>query len=171
MRKFATHFAFLALSLAGSGAVLASALPASAQAYPAAPVRILSGFPAGTTADISARVVGAKMGQILGQQFVVENRPGAASSIAGTQAARAANDGYTLYVASAANMINAAMRTTDLPFDILKDFAPIVLMTSTPTVLAVTPELGVKSVQELTALAKQQPGAIAFGSSGVASST
>jgi tripartite-type tricarboxylate transporter receptor subunit TctC len=116
-------------------------------------------------------VVGAKMGQILGQQFVVENRPGAASSIAGTQAARAANDGYTLYVASAANMINAAMRNTDLPFDILNDFTPITLMTSTPTVLAVTPELGVKNVQELVALAKQKPGAISFGSSGVASST
>jgi tripartite-type tricarboxylate transporter receptor subunit TctC len=170
MRKFAKHVACLALA-AASTVILTAAPPAWAQAYPTAPVRILSGFPAGTTADISARVVGARMGQILGQQFVVENRPGAASSIAGTQAARAPNDGYTLYVASAANMINAAMRTTDLPFDIMKDFAPIALMTSTPTVLAVTPELGVKSVQELTALAKQKPGAIAFGSSGVASST
>ena len=72
---------------------------------------LISGFPAGTTADISARVVGAKMGQILGQQVVVENRPGAASSIAGAQVARAPKDGYTLYIASAANMINAAMST------------------------------------------------------------
>jgi tripartite-type tricarboxylate transporter receptor subunit TctC len=142
----------------------------AAQAYPTAPVRVLSGFPAGTTADITARVVGARMGQILGQQFVVENRPGAASSIAGTQAARAANDGYTLYVASAANMINAAMRS-DVPFDILKDFTPITFLTSTPTVLVVTPELGVKNVRELIALAQQKPGAISFGSSGVASST
>ena len=118
MRKFAKHVACLALVAVGSAAVLTSASPALAQAYPAAPVRVLSGFPAGTTADITARVVGAKMGQILGQQFFVENRPGAASSIAGTQAARAPNDGYTLYVSSAANMINAAMRTTDLPFDI-----------------------------------------------------
>jgi tripartite-type tricarboxylate transporter receptor subunit TctC len=170
-RQFAKHIAQFALAAAVSAASLTAASPASAQTYPNAPVRVLSGFPAGTTADISARVVGAKMGQILGQQFVVENRPGAASSIAGTQAARAPNDGYTLYVASAANMINAAMRTTDLPFDILKDFTPVTLMTSTPTVLVVTPELGVKNVQELIALAKQKPGAIAFGSSGVASST
>jgi tripartite-type tricarboxylate transporter receptor subunit TctC len=170
MRKFAKHIACLALA-AASTVTLTAASPACAQSYPNAPVRVLSGFPAGTTADISARVVGAKMGQILGQQFVVENRPGAASSIAGTQAARAPNDGYTLYVASAANMINAAMRTSDLPFDILKDFTPITLMTSTPTVLVVPPELGVKNVQELIALAKQKPGAISFGSSGVASST
>ena len=84
---------------------------ARAQDYPTAPVHLISGFPAGSTADISARVVGAKMGQILGQQVVVENRPGAASSIAGAQVARAAKDGYTLFIASAANMINAAMST------------------------------------------------------------
>jgi tripartite-type tricarboxylate transporter receptor subunit TctC len=158
------------IALAAACAMSLAAPAARAQTYPAAPVRVLSGFPAGTTADITARVVGARMGQILGQQFVVENRPGAASSIAGTQAARAANDGYTLYVASAANMINAAMRS-DVPFDILKDFTPITLLTSTPTVLVVTPELGVKNVRELIALAKQKPGAISFGSSGVASST
>lgn len=158
------------IALAAACAIGISTSAAWAQTYPTAPVRVLSGFPAGTTADITARVVGAKMGQILGQQFFVENRPGAASSIAGTQAARATNDGYTLYVASAANMINAATRS-DLPFDILKDFAPITFMTSTPTVLVVTPELGVKNVPELIALAKQKPGAISFGSSGVGSST
>ncbi len=97
------------------------------------------------------------MGQILGQQVVIENRLGAASSIAGAQAARAPKDGYTLFVASAANMINAAMNP-NLNFDIMKDFAPITLITSTPTVLVVTPELGVKSVKELTALAKEKPG-------------
>jgi tripartite-type tricarboxylate transporter receptor subunit TctC len=153
-------------------AVVAAGLAAAAQAqdYPTAPVHVISGFPAGTTADISARVVGAKMGAILSQQFVIENRPGAASSIAGTQAARAAKDGYTLYIASAANMINAAM-SSNLQFDIMKDFAPIALLTSTPTVLVVNPELGVKSVKELIALAKAKPGTMSFGSSGVGSST
>lgn len=168
MISFGSALARLTLAVAAVWLVGATAL--QAQTYPAQPVRVLSGFPAGTTADITARVVGAKMGQILGQQLVVENRPGAASSIAATQAARAEKDGYTLYVSSAANMINAAMRS-DLPFDILKDFEPIVLLTSTPTVLVVSPGLGVKSVQELIALAKQKPGAISFGSSGVASST
>jgi tripartite-type tricarboxylate transporter receptor subunit TctC len=119
---------------------------------------------------MSARVVGAKIGQILGQQFVVENRPGAASSLAGAAVARAPKDGYTLYIASAANMINAAM-SASVPFDVLKDFAPIALITSTPTVLVVTPELGVKSVKELIALAKAKPDTLSFGSSGVGSST
>jgi tripartite-type tricarboxylate transporter receptor subunit TctC len=110
------------------------------------------------------------MGQIPGQQFVIEDRTGAASSIAAAMVARAPKDGYALYVANAANMINAAM-SSNLSFDILKDFAPIALLTSTPTVLVVSPRLGVKSVSELIALAKAKPDAISFGSSGVASST
>jgi tripartite-type tricarboxylate transporter receptor subunit TctC len=133
-------------------------------------VRIISGFPPGSTADITARVVGARMGEILGQQFVVENRTGAASGIAAAMVARALKDGYTLYVANAGNMTNAAMNP-GLSFDIIKDFTPIALLTSTPTVLVVTPQLGVKRVTELVALAKTKPDAIAFGSSGVASST
>jgi len=144
--------------------------PAQAQEYPTAPVRVISGFPAGSTADISARIIGAKMGQLLGQQFVVENRPGAASSLAAATAARAPKDGYTLFVGSAANIVNAAVNS-NLTFDFVKDFAPITLITSTPTVLVVTPELGVKSVRELVALAKAKPNTISFGSSGVASTT
>ena len=162
LSQFVIAAAFAWTGLAAGGA--------QAQDYPTAPVHVLSGFPAGTTADITARVVGAKMGQILGQQFVIENRPGAASSIAGTAAARAAKDGYTLYIASAANMINAAMNP-NLNFDIIKDFTPITLITSTPTVLVVPPELGVKSVKELIALAKAKPDTLSFGSSGVSSST
>jgi tripartite-type tricarboxylate transporter receptor subunit TctC len=155
-----------------AAAVFAAAIaaPAQAQNYPTQPIRIISGFPAGTTADLSARVVGAKMGEILKGQVVVENRPGAASSIAGAQVARAEKDGYTLYVGSAANIINAA-QNPNLTFDFIKDFSPIVLMTSTPTVLVVSPNLGVKSVKELIAAAKAKPGGISFGSSGVASST
>lgn len=156
--------------LAAAATLACTASLAAAQDYPNAPVHLISGFPPGTTADISARVVGAKIGQILGQQFVVENKPGAASSIAGTYVARAPKDGYTLYINSAANMINAAMSST-LQFDIMKDFSPVALITSTPTVLVVTPELGVKSVKELIALAKDKPGTISFGSSGVGSST
>ena len=143
---------------------------ARAQDYPNAPIHLISGFPAGTTADISARVVGAKMGAILGQQIVVENKGGAASSIAAAYVARAPKDGYTLFVSSAANMINAAVNP-NLNFDIMKDFTPIALMTSTPTVLVVSPELGVKTVKDLIALAQAKPGTISFGSSGVGSST
>jgi tripartite-type tricarboxylate transporter receptor subunit TctC len=156
--------------VAAIAALASTAGFARAQDYPNAPIHLISGFPAGSTADISARVVGAKMGQILGQQVVIENKLGAGSSIAGATAARAPKDGYTLFVGSAANVINAAM-TPNLNFDFYKDFAPIALITSTPTVLAVTPELGIKSVQELIAYAKANPGKLSFGSSGVGSST
>ena len=158
------------LALTAAFAFSAGATATQAQDYPTAPVRVISGFSAGTTADISARVVGAKIGQILGQQIVVENRVGAASSIAAAQVARAPKDGYTLFIGSTANLVNAAMNP-NLTFDFIKDFAPVVLMTSTPTVLVVSPELGVKSVKDLIALAKAKPDTISFGSSGVASST
>ena len=150
-------------------AVLVAA-PLQAQEYPNAPVHVICGFSPGSTADLSARIVGAKMGQILGQQFVVESRLGAASSIAGAAVARAPKDGYTLYVGSAANLINAAM-SSNLNFDFVKDFTPVALLTSTPTVLVMHPNTGVKSVKELIALAKAKPDTLTFGSSGVASST
>jgi tripartite-type tricarboxylate transporter receptor subunit TctC len=147
-----------------------SAGPARAQDYPTAPVHVISGFPAGSTADISARVIGARMSQSLGQQLVIENRAGAGSSLAAATVARAPKDGYTLFVCSTANIVNAAVNS-NLSFDIIKDFAPVALITSTPTVLVVTPGLGVKSVAELVALARAKPDAITFGSSGVASTT
>jgi tripartite-type tricarboxylate transporter receptor subunit TctC len=157
-------------SIAAVAVLACTASLARAQDYPSGPIHLISGFPAGTTADISARVVSAKMSAILGQQIVVENKGGAASSIAAAYVARAPKDGYTLFVASAANMINAAMNSS-LTFDIMKDFTPITLITSTPTVLVVSPELGVKTVKELIDLAKAKPGTISFGSSGVGSST
>ena len=158
-----------------AAAVVAAALVAgvtgvAAQTYPTKPVHIICGFSAGSTADISARIVAAKMSDILGQQFVVENRVGAGSSIAAATVATAPKDGYTLYVGSGANLINAAMKS-NLSFDFVKDFAPVTLLTSTPTVLVVTPATGVKSVKELIAKAKAHPNEILFGSSGVGSST
>jgi len=156
--------------LAATAALAAGLTAAQAQDYPTQPIRLLSGFPPGSTADISARVVGAKMSSLLGQQIVVENRVGAASSLAAVAVARAPKDGYTLFISSAANIINAAMNPA-LNFDFYKDFAPITLLTSTPTVLVVNPSLGVKSVKELIDLAKAKPESISFGSSGVASST
>ena len=150
-------------------AVLVAA-PLQAQEYPNAPVHVICGFSPGSTADLSARIVGAKMVQIIVNQFVVESRLGAASSIAGAAVARAPKDGYTLYVGSAANLINAAM-SSNLNFDFVKDFTPVALLTSTPTVLVVHPSTGVKSVKELIALAKAKPDTLTFGSSGVASST
>src|SRR5262245_4928541 len=112
------HFARALLAVAALCAV-----PFAAQAqqdYPNQPIRIISGFPPGSTADISARVAGVRMSELLGQQIVVENRVGAGSSLAAAQVARAPKDGYTLFVGSTANVVNAAM-SSSLNFDLYKD--------------------------------------------------
>ncbi len=106
------------------------------------------------------------MSQILGQQFVVEGKPGAGSSLAAEFVARAPKDGYTLFIASSANITNAAINP-NLPFDITKDFAPIALVNTAAVILVVHPSTGVNSVQELIALAKSKPGEILYASTGV----
>ena len=154
-------------------AVAMSGLAATAmraQDYPNKPVRVMVGFVAGSTADISARVIGQRMGQILGQQIVVEVKAGAGSSLAAEFVARQPNDGYTLLMATIANPILAVVNS-NLSYNFPKDFAPIVRLTTTPNILVVHPSIGVKSVKELIALAKAKPDALSFGSSGVASGT
>jgi tripartite-type tricarboxylate transporter receptor subunit TctC len=143
---------------------------ARADDYPSRPLRVMVGFPAGSGADITARVVGQRLGQILGQQIVVENKVGAGSSFAAEAVARAPKDGYTLLIASIANSINALV-STKLSFDFPRDFAPILRLTTTPNILVVHPSLHVKSVQELIELAKAKPDQLSFGSSGVATGT
>jgi tripartite-type tricarboxylate transporter receptor subunit TctC len=139
---------------------------AQAEDYPARPVRIIVGFIPGSSADITARVLGQHMGQILGQQFVVENKSGAGSSLAAEYVARAPKDGYTLFLGSSANITNAAINP-NLTFDMAKDFAPIALATTAAVILVVHPEIGVGSVQELIALAKKKPGEVLYASTGV----
>ncbi len=140
---------------------------ASAQAdYPSRPVRLIVGFPPGSSADIAARVVGNRMTQVLGQQVVVESKPGAASSIAAAEVARAEKDGYTLFMLSAANVINE-QTNPNLAFNIAKDFAPIALVNTTAIILAVNPSLGLNSVKDLIALAKSKPGELNYASTGV----
>jgi tripartite-type tricarboxylate transporter receptor subunit TctC len=139
---------------------------AHAEDYPARPVHIIAGFIPGSAADITARVLGQRMGQTLGQQFVIENKAGAGSSLAAEFVARAPNDGYTLFLGSSANITNAAINPA-LSFDMAKDFAPIALATTVPIILVVHPALGVNSVQELIALAKAKPGEVLYASTGV----
>jgi tripartite-type tricarboxylate transporter receptor subunit TctC len=146
------------------------AAAARADDYPTRPVRVIVGFGPGSGADITARVVGARMSEILGQQIVVENKAGAGSSLAADYVAHAAKDGYTLLMATAAQPINAAVSPT-LNFDFVKDFVPIVRLTTTANLLVVTPSLEVRSVGELIALAKAKPDALSFGSSGVGTGT
>jgi tripartite-type tricarboxylate transporter receptor subunit TctC len=160
MRIVTGAFAALALTC------LAAAGPAQAQDYPSRPVRLVVGFPAGAAGDLVSRAVAGVLSQPLGQQIVVENRPGASSNIATELAARAPKDGYTLFLGTVANVVNAAL-TSNLPFDFAKDFTPIALIATVPTVLVVHPSTEVGSVQELIAKAKANP-QWNYASSGVA---
>jgi tripartite-type tricarboxylate transporter receptor subunit TctC len=156
------------LLAAGAALTLAmclTATAASAQDYPNRPVRVVIGFGPGSVADITARVVGARMGQTLGQQFVVENRAGAGSNLGAEFVTRAPKDGYTLFMATIANTINPAL--SQLSFDFAKDLAPVALIATSPQLLVAHPSLAVSSVQELIALAKTGPEPIHYACSGV----
>ena len=151
-------------------ALFAGFIGSAAQAqsdYPNRPVRLVVGFPAGSVADVSARVLANRMSQILGQQVVVEAKPGAASSIAADFVAHAPKDGYTIFQVNSAIVTNAAINPK-MPFDLAKDFEPIALVNGVVVVLAVPPMLGVNSVKELIALARSKPGEILYASTGVA---
>jgi tripartite-type tricarboxylate transporter receptor subunit TctC len=134
--------------------------------YPNRPVRLIVGFIPGSAADITARVLGNRLSQSLGQQFVIETKPGAGSSLAAESVARAPKDGYTLFIGSSANVTNAAINP-NLAFDIGKDFAPIALINTAAVILVVHPSVGVDNVAELIALAKSKPGEILYASTGV----
>jgi tripartite-type tricarboxylate transporter receptor subunit TctC len=138
-----------------------------AEDYPVRPVRIVVGFPAGAAGDLVSRALATYLGGALGQQFIVENRPGASGNIASEYASRAPKDGYTLFLGTVANVVNAAV-SSNLSFDFGKDFAPIALAATVPVVLVVHPSTGVNSVAELIALAKAKPGQLNYASSGVA---
>ena len=135
-------------------------------AYPSRPIHLIVGFTPGAAADLTGRVLATGLSQILGQQIVVENKPGAGSSIAADYAAHAGNDGYTLFLGSSANITNQAINP-NLTFDMTKDFAPIALVTTAAVVLVVNPATDVHSVGELIALAKAKPGAVLYASTGV----
>jgi tripartite-type tricarboxylate transporter receptor subunit TctC len=156
--------------IGATACAIVAAAAARAQDFPTRPIRVIVGFGAGSGADITARVVGARMSEILGQQIVVENKTGAGSSLAADYVAHAAKDGYTLLMATPSQPINAAV-VSHLNFDFVKDFEPIVLVSTIPNLLVVNPSLGVKTVPELIALAKAKPNGLAFGSSGVATGT
>ena len=136
-----------------------------AQAYPARPVRIIVGYAAGGGTDITARVIGQWLSERLGQQFVVENRPGAATNIATEAVARAAPDGYTLLLITAANTINATYYDK-LNFDFIQDIAPVGAIMRVPLVLVVNPSLPVKTVRELVDHCKANPRKLNFASGG-----
>jgi tripartite-type tricarboxylate transporter receptor subunit TctC len=154
--------------IAGLIAVLALCSgEASAQSYPAKPVKIIAPFPPGGAPDLFARLVAENLGASLGQQMVVENRPGAGGNIASEAAARATPDGYTLYLAAHPPFTLNPLLFSRAPYDAVKDFAPIALLGSQWFVLVINPALPARSVQELVAYAKANPGKLSYGSAGI----
>ena len=139
---------------------------AAQQSYPAKPVRMIVPFAPGGGTDTLGRLVALKLGEIWNTSVVVENRPGAGSTVGTDLAARAAPDGYTLGITSMSHAINATLYRK-LPYDTIKDFEFIVLTVRVPNVLVVHPSVPAKSVKELVALAKARPGDLSFSSSGV----
>jgi len=162
---FATKSKFAVALLLGI--VIAAPCPcASAAEYPTKPVRLLVGFLAGGAADITARAIGQKLTAAFGQQVVIDNRAGAQGSIAAHIAAKAAPDGYTIYLGTVGNMAINVSLYGNLPYDPVKDFSPITLAVSSTNVLVVHPSVPAASVKELIALAKAKPGVLNYGSSG-----
>jgi tripartite-type tricarboxylate transporter receptor subunit TctC len=151
-----------------AGAAALSAVPrvASAQAYPSRPVRIIVGFPAGGTSDIVGRLLGQWLSERLGQQFVVENRPGASANLATEAVAKAAADGYTLLLIGGVNTINATL-FDKLSFDFLRDIAPVASVFETPLVMEVNPSVPVHTISEFIAYAKANPGKLNLATPGI----
>jgi tripartite-type tricarboxylate transporter receptor subunit TctC len=138
---------------------------AEAQTYPARPVRLIIPFSAGGAADVPGRILSNRLSEALGQQVVIDNRPGAGSTIGAEAAAKSPPDGYTLFMISNTHFVSAALHKK-LNYDSLNDFTPITQITSAPNVLIVHPSMPAKNVKELVALAKARPGEINYASSG-----
>jgi tripartite-type tricarboxylate transporter receptor subunit TctC len=155
---------FLQLA-AGAAALPAIARSASAQAYPTRPVRIVLGYPAGGSTDLVARIIGARLQERLGQSFVIENKPGAGTNLAVQAVVASPPDGYTLLFVATTNAINATFHKT-LPFDFLRDIAPVAALVDLPFVLEVGPSVPAKTVAELIAYAKANPGKVNLASFG-----
>lgn len=142
------------------------ATPVAAQTYPAKQIRVIVPFAAGGPTDTVSRAIGQKLTEAWSQPVVIDNRPGAGGNLGTEIAAKSPADGYTLFIGTVANAINHSL-FAKLPFDFQRDFAPVTQNYITGLILAVHPSLPVKSVKELVALAKAQPGALAYASSGV----
>lgn len=153
--------------LAHAIAFTMAVLPAAAQSdYPSKPLRLVHGFTAGGISDVLARSIGARLSASLGQQVIIDPRPGAGTTIASEQIARSPGDGYTLFLQDiTTHAINASLYRR-LPYDSVRDFTPITLIAATPLILVVHPSLPAVTVKELTALARKRPNDISYGSSG-----
>ncbi len=143
-----------------------AALPVAAQNYPAKAIRLVSPFPPGGSVDVVGRLVAAKLSESLGQQVVVDNRSGASGNIGTELVANAPADGYTLIIQTIPLVANQFLLNR-VPYDPMRDFAPVSLMTSSPSLITVHPSVPARSVKELIALAKAKPGALNYSTAGV----
>ena len=159
------------LSIALASAVIATSAIAEAgeDGWPQRPLRLVVPFPAGSSTDIIARIVAQKLSHRLGQQIVIENRAGASGNIGADAVAKATPDGYTIGIATASTHAVAASLSPNLPYDPIRDFAPVAMIGSQPYVLVLHPALPAHNLAELIALAKAKPGTLNYGSAGVAS--
>jgi tripartite-type tricarboxylate transporter receptor subunit TctC len=163
LHRFVSAHFLIALSVVAF-AQMSAAQPASQ--YPSKPIRLIAPFPPGGAADLIGRIIAEDLSERLGQLVVVDNRPGANGNIGMEAVARAPADGYTMIIATSGTWaVNPSIYKA--PFDVIKDFAPIMQVTSSPGVLVVNPDLPVRSVQELIALAKAKPGKLDYGSAGI----
>ena len=153
-----------------AGVSLLGANPASAQNWPTHVVKVISPFTAGNAGDTVARIVFEQVGQQLGQAFVIENKPGAGGTLAADFVAKSDPDGYTLLLSSASLSSQVVFHKT-LPYDAIRDFAPVSLIGIQPTVLVAAPKDGFKSLAELIAAARAKPGALTFASAGIGSAS
>lgn len=140
-----------------------------AQSYPARPIRLVVSFAAGGGVDLVARLAGQKLSEAWNQQVVIDNRPGAGGNVSAELVAKSPADGYTIYMSSASVVVNSSLYKS-LPYDPLKDFAPVTLLVSAHNVLVAHPSLPAKNIRELIALAKKKPGQINYASTGSGSS-
>jgi tripartite-type tricarboxylate transporter receptor subunit TctC len=157
------------LHLTAAVAALVTGSPSAwAQAYPMRPVRIVAGFPPGGITDTYARLLAQWLSEQLGQQFIVENRPGAGGTLAAETVAKSTPDGYTLLLTTSADAWNATLYS-NLNFNVLRDFTPVATISRGPGVLVVNPLLAAKSVPELIGYAKSNPGKVTVASAGIGS--
>jgi tripartite-type tricarboxylate transporter receptor subunit TctC len=162
-------FRLLSIALAWGMVAVTAIAQTGDDGWPERPVRLVVPFPAGSSTDIIARIVAQKLSHRLGQQIVIENRAGASGNIGADAVAKAAPDGYTMGIATASTHAVAASLSTNLPYDPIKDFAPVAMIGSQPYVLVLQPALPARNLAEFIALAKAKPGTLNYGSAGVAS--
>ena len=165
-RAFMVRLSALAVLLSCA----AAAQPVAAQTYPSKPVRIVAPFAPGSTIDIIGRLIAPKLSEALGQPVLVENRPGAGGMVGMDMVAKAAPDGYTMVIGALGPLAMNPVLYPKTPFDPVRDFAPVTLLATGPVVIAVHPSVPARTLKELVALAKKNPGTLNFGSPGVGSS-